>query len=140
MAGSVIGMRSRAMLVSLVVLLVITACSEGETTQPETTTTTSAATATTQEATTTAPPAEATLSIRMAAFAFSGDDSGSVGDTVRIVNNDDFSHTWTSTDQAFHSGTLGPGDEFLYTFEQPGTFSYFCQIHPEMSGTITIDG
>lgn len=133
-------MRTRAGLASLVVLLVITGCSEGQTTQPETTTTTAAATTTAQEATTTAPVAEATLSIRMAAFAFSGDDSGTVGDTVRVVNNDDFSHTWTSTDQAFHSGTLGPGEEFLYTFDQAGTFTYFCQIHPEMSGSITIEG
>lgn len=134
-------MRSHARLVSLGValLLVGTACSQGETTQPETTTTTAVTTTTTEGTTTTAPHAGASLSIRMAAFAFSGDDSGTVGDTVRVVNNDDFSHTWTSTDQVFHSGTLRPGEEFVYTFEQPGTFTYFCQIHPEMSGTITID-
>ncbi|MDX1449091.1 MAG: cupredoxin domain-containing protein, partial [Acidimicrobiia bacterium] len=125
-----------------VVLLAVTACANGETTQPETTTTTQPeTTATTEAGTTTSPDTtestpsapEASLSIRMAAFAFSGDETGSVGDTVRVVNNDDFSHTWTSTDQEFHSGTLRPGEEFFYTFEQPGTYSYFCQIHPEMS-------
>lgn len=124
----------------MLLLLVLAACSDSAVTQPETTTTAAPTTTTTAATTTSAPPSEATLSIRMAAFAFSGDDAGTVGDTVRIVNNDDFSHTWTSTDQAFHSGTLGPGDEFIYTFEQPGTFTYFCQIHPEMSGTITIEG
>lgn len=121
-------------------LLVVTACSGSETTPPETTTTIaeSAVTEATTTSTTAAPAA--TLSIRMAAFAFSGDETGSVGDTVRVVNNDDFSHTWTSTDQVFHSGTLGPGEEFLHTFDQPGTFAYFCQIHPEMTGSITIEG
>lgn len=121
-------------------LLAVTACSDSGTTPPETTTTVteSAVTDATTTSTTAAPAA--TLSIRIAAFAFSGDETGNVGDTVRIVNNDDFNHTWTSTDQAFHSGTLKPGEEFLHTFEQPGTFTYFCQIHPEMSGSITIEG
>lgn len=124
------------------VLLVVTACSGNESTLPETTTTAVSETTTTEAATSTTATAEpeATLSIRMAAFAFSGDELGTVGDTVRVVNNDDFSHTWTSTEQEFHSGTLRPGEEFLYTFEQPGTFDYFCQIHPEMTGTITIEG
>ena len=137
-------MRPHAKLSFLILLLLlVTACSDGESTPPETTTTAAGETPTTEATTTSAAAAnesEPTLSIRMAAFAFSGDDSGSVGDTVRVVNNDDFSHTWTSTDQAFHSGTLGPGEEFLHTFSQAGTFTYFCQIHPEMSGTITIKG
>lgn len=131
---------SRSLTRCTLLLLLLAACTEAVT-EPETTTTATALT-TTEATTTTAAPAEAeaNLSIRMAAFAFSGDESGTVGDTVRVVNNDDFSHTWTSTDQDFHSGTLRPGEEFLHTFEQPGTFSYFCQIHPEMSGTITIEG
>ncbi|MFP5332936.1 MAG: cupredoxin domain-containing protein [Acidimicrobiia bacterium] len=132
-------MRSRTHLWLLTLIVIVVACSEAEPTQPETTTTIPTTTISDAATTTTASTPEASLSIRMAAFAFSGDETGKVGDTVRVVNNDDFSHTWTSTDQAFHSGTLRPGEEFFYTFEQPGTYGYFCQIHPEMGGTITIE-
>lgn len=125
----------------LVLVLVSSACSESEeTTEPETTTT-AVVTSTTEAVTTTAPPAdEATLSITIAAFRFSGDESGAVGDTVQITNSDSVGHTWTSTDGAFHSGVIGSGETFTYTFEEAGDYPFFCQIHPEMSGSITIDG
>ena len=34
---------------------------------------------------------------------------------------------------------LPPGRTETATFEQPGTFRYYCTIHPEMSGTVTVD-
>lgn len=128
----------------LVLLLVCSACSgPDQTTEPETTTTVPATT-TTEAATTTTAAAEdettPTLSITIASFRFSGDDAGTVGDTVQITNSDSVGHTWTSTDGAFHSGVIGSGETFTYTFEDAGTYPFFCQIHPEMSGSITIDG
>ena len=127
----------------LVCLIVATACSgPDEATEPETTTTV-AQTSTSETVTTTAPAdgeATPTLAISIAAFRFTGDDAGTVGDTVQITNSDSVSHTWTSTDGAFHSGIIGSGETFTHTFEEAGTFPYFCQIHTEMSGSITIDG
>ncbi|MDX1448034.1 MAG: cupredoxin domain-containing protein [Acidimicrobiia bacterium] len=76
----------------------------------------------------------------MANFAFSGDSSGSVGDTVTVTNNDSAAHTWTAVGGAFHSGTLGAGETFTFTFDTPGTFDYVCQIHPSMTGRITVSG
>jgi len=114
------------------------------TTQAATTTSTVAATSTTQAATTTTQvttttaPAGASLSINIAGFRFTGDQMGTVGDMVTITNGDAVGHTWTSTEGAFHSGVLGGGETFTFTFEQAGTYSYFCQIHPEMTGSITI--
>lgn len=123
----------------LLVTLSLTACSGSDTaTEPETTTTT-AATTTSAEAPTTAP-ASPTLSISIAGFRFSGDDTGSVGDAVQVTNSDNVGHTWTATDGAFHSGVVSSGETFTFTFDQPGTYDYFCQIHPEMTGTITIEG
>ena len=44
----------------------------------------------------------------------------------------------TSGSRAFDSGSLGKGQAFTYTFNAPGTFYYFCTIHPWMHGTIVV--
>lgn len=72
-------------------------------------------------------------------FAF---DPGSVtvtaGSTVTWTNNGAVAHTVTSDSGAFDSGSLDPGATFSQTFDTPGTFAYFCSIHPNMTGTITV--
>lgn len=47
-------------------------------------------------------------------------------------------HTVTSDTGVWDSGTLGTGATFAFTFNQPGTFPYHCNIHPNMHGTITV--
>ncbi len=37
-------------------------------------------------------------------------------------------------------GDLSPGDSFSFTFDRPGTYTYFCSIHPNMKGTIVVQG
>jgi hypothetical protein len=44
----------------------------------------------------------------------------------------------SAEDGSFDSGTLESGASFEYTFATPGTYSYLCRIHPEMTGTIEI--
>ncbi|MEX1006161.1 MAG: cupredoxin domain-containing protein [Acidimicrobiia bacterium] len=129
--------------VILVLLLVSSACSEPEQAPEPETTTTADQTSPTTAVTTTVPSEEEStpaLAITIAAFRFSGDETGTVGDTVQITNSDSVSHTWTSTDGAFHSGVIGAGETFTHTFDDAGTYPYFCQIHTEMSGSITIEG
>ena len=60
------------------------------------------------------------------------------GGTVEWTNTDSDSHTATASDGAFDSGILAPGATFTQTFETAGSFPFFCQIHPEMQGTITV--
>jgi plastocyanin len=66
-----------------------------------------------------------------------------VGDSVRWVNDDAVSHTVTSS--FFNSGMIWPSksiygnSDFKMIFKKPGTFSYFCQIHPYMSGIVYVD-
>jgi plastocyanin len=107
-----------------------------------TTTTTIAPTTSTTIAptTTTTAPQPRALQITIANFAFSGDTGGSVGDTVSVVNNDSVTHTWTAIGGAFNSGNVSGGATFTFTFGSSGTFDYFCQIHPSMTGSITISG
>jgi len=80
--------------------------------------------------------------ISIEGFAFGPDDlSISVGETVTWTNNETgVPHTVVSDDGVWQSDTLSPGDSFSFTFDQPGTYTYFCSIHPSMTATITVDG
>ena len=59
-----------------------------------------------------------------------------VGDTITWTNGDDSPHTVTGA--AFDSGNLEGGQTFSFTFQESGTFTYACQYHDEMVGTITV--
>ena len=75
-----------------------------------------------------------------------------VGDTVTWTQTDPGFHTVTSgtveqgssgvtpqPDGKFASGQLATGKTFSHTFTEPGTYTYFCEIHPAtMHGTITV--
>jgi plastocyanin len=63
-----------------------------------------------------------------------------VGTTVTWVSADpDLPHTSTSDDEVWTSGRLNEGDEFPFTFEEPGTYAYFCEVHPTMRGSIVVE-
>lgn len=61
-----------------------------------------------------------------------------VGTTVRWTNHDDIPHTVVSDDKAFKSRALDTDESFTYTFTKPGTYSYFCSIHPKMTAKIVV--
>jgi plastocyanin len=62
-----------------------------------------------------------------------------VGATVTWTNSDTAPHTATAQDrEALQSGTLNQGDSYSQTFDQPGTFDYFCEFHANMKGTIIV--
>jgi len=61
-----------------------------------------------------------------------------VGTTVTWVNHDSDLHTVTSTQGLFASPGLDSGDNFSYRFTAPGTYPYFCALHPHMKGTIIV--
>jgi len=62
-----------------------------------------------------------------------------VNNTVIWMNTEEVpvSHTVTHTGGQFDSGLFTSGLNFTYTFGRPGTFNYFCQPHPWMTGTVT---
>jgi plastocyanin len=62
------------------------------------------------------------------------------GTTVAWTNDDAVPHTVTSTDGVFDSGIFDPGGSFSFTFNEPGSFAYICQLHPQMQGTVTAEG
>jgi plastocyanin len=61
------------------------------------------------------------------------------GTKVVWVNKDEEPHTVTSVDnQTFKSPALGTDDKFSFVFEKPGTYRYFCSIHPRMAGEVIV--
>jgi amicyanin len=61
------------------------------------------------------------------------------GATVTWTNQDDIPHTVTATAKQFKSKTLDTDDTFSFTFATPGTYEYFCSLHPHMTGTIVVE-
>jgi plastocyanin len=60
------------------------------------------------------------------------------GATVTWVNGDDIPHTVMAVDKSFRSKPLDTNDRFSFTFAHPGTYAYFCSIHPQMTGKIVV--
>ena len=61
-----------------------------------------------------------------------------VGTQVTWVNRDDIPHTVTSEDGVFRSKALDTDDKYTFKFEKPGTYHYFCSIHPKMTGEVVV--
>jgi plastocyanin len=78
-------------------------------------------------------------SIKIDNFSFTPDTiEVSVGTTVVWTNGDDIPHAVAATERQFKSHALDTGDSFSYTFSQPGTYPYFCSLHPHMTGKIVV--
>ncbi len=60
------------------------------------------------------------------------------GTAVTWVNAGDVDHTVTSYDGQFDSGVLMPGDWYTVKFFGYGTISYYCAIHPDMTGSVGV--
>lgn len=60
------------------------------------------------------------------------------GTTITWVNHDDVPHTVVSPDKKIRSKALDTDDQFSFTFADPGTYSYFCSVHPMMTGKIIV--
>lgn len=61
-----------------------------------------------------------------------------VGTKVIWVNQDDTPHTVTSVDGKFKSRALDTDDQFSFTFGEPGTYEYFCSVHPKMTAKVVV--
>ena len=63
----------------------------------------------------------------------------SVGATVTWINHDNVPHVVSSTGNLFKKSTvLKTGQTFSHSFMATGTYSYFCSIHPRMTGKIIV--
>jgi plastocyanin len=60
------------------------------------------------------------------------------GGKVIWQNQDTAPHTATADDGSFDTGTIEQGKIGSATFKEPGTYTYFCEIHPTMHGTVEV--
>jgi len=61
------------------------------------------------------------------------------GTTVTWINEDDVPHTIVSSSKVFKSKALDTADKFSFTFTTPGTYDYFCSLHPHMTGAVVVE-
>jgi plastocyanin len=81
-----------------------------------------------------------TVEVSVEGFAFVPQNlTVSVGTTVRWTNADGTAHTATATGAEFN-GSMSGGATFEHTFSAAGVFDYFCSIHGNMTGEITVEG
>jgi plastocyanin len=60
------------------------------------------------------------------------------GSKIVVTNKDATAHTVTGRTGGFDSGTVNPGKSKSFTITKPGTYTFYCQFHAFMSGTITV--
>ncbi len=60
------------------------------------------------------------------------------GTTVTWTNSDDVPHTIVSDNKIFKSKVLDTDEKFSYMFTKPGTYPYFCSVHPKMTANIVV--
>jgi plastocyanin len=61
------------------------------------------------------------------------------GTQITWTNADDIPHTVVSDSQEFKSKVLDTNETFTFTPSKPGTYSYFCSIHPKMTGKVVAE-
>jgi plastocyanin len=83
--------------------------------------------------------ASASASVNISNFAFDPNVlEVTAGTTVTWTNNDGANHTVSADDGSFDSGSIGSGGSFSVTFDTPGTYTYHCNIHGNMTGTVVV--
>ena len=61
-----------------------------------------------------------------------------VGATVTWLNRDDIPHTVVSSDKVFKSKVMDTDEKYSFTFASAGTYTYFCSLHPKMTGKVIV--
>jgi plastocyanin len=62
------------------------------------------------------------------------------GEKITWINRDEEPHTVVSVEKQFKKSTaLDTDQEFAITAGAPGTYTYFCSVHPKMTGTIVVE-
>jgi amicyanin len=83
------------------------------------------------------------IAVSISGYAFNPASlSINVGDTVTWTNMDSAPHTVNSSSgpEKFDSPSLQKGQSWSFTFSKAGAYSYYCAIHPDMKGSVTVKG
>ena len=61
------------------------------------------------------------------------------GTTVTWLHGSQMPHTVSGNADGLRSGTLYKGQQFSHTFNTTGSYSYFCGLHPSMTGSVVVE-
>jgi plastocyanin len=87
-----------------------------------------------------APAAPAKIEVKIDNFSFSpAVITVKAGTQITWTNADDIPHTVVSDSKTFKSKVLATGEKFTFTADKPGTYSYSCSIHPNMTGKVVVE-
>ena len=79
------------------------------------------------------------VSVGIEGFAFApAEVTAAVGETITWTNSDSAPHTATLDDNSCDTGNIAQNASAGLVFDAAGTYPYHCTIHPNMTGTITI--
>lgn len=86
-----------------------------------------------------AQPQQSATDVKIDNFSFSPANLEiKAGTTVTWTNADDIPHTVVSNDKIFKSKVLDTDQKFSFTFDKPGTYPYFCSLHPKMTAKVVV--
>jgi len=78
-------------------------------------------------------------SIKIANYAYQPSAlTAKVGTKVTVTNSDQTAHTLTARSGGFDSGTVNAGKSKTFVLTKPGQYTYYCQFHAFMTGTIKV--
>jgi len=81
----------------------------------------------------------AAVTVNIQNFAFDPPEvTAAVGETIGWTNADSAPHTATPDDGACDTGNIAQNATAGLVFDAAGTYTYHCNVHPNMTGTITI--
>jgi plastocyanin len=87
----------------------------------------------------TLPAVAAGTEVNIDNFAFTPKElTVKAGTAIVFRNRDDIPHIVVAANGEFHSKALDTDDSFSFTFAKPGTYAYFCGLHPQMQGRIVV--
>src|SRR5215207_2380376 len=88
-----------------------------------------------------AASAQDDMTVSIQDFSFNpGQITVAPGTTVTWTNEGPSPHTTTADDGSWDSGELQQGEDFSFTFDKPGTYTYHCSIHPDMTASVKVSG
>ena len=86
-----------------------------------------------------AAPAAAGAQVKINNFSFTPETlKVAAGTQVTWTNSDDTPHTVVIDDKTIKSNALDTDEKFSFKFDIAGTYSYFCSVHPKMTGKVVV--